>query len=107
MFKVRKMKVQLVRVCLPNSILIPKTYAFRKRKFGSKGKKQSCRAAWFDKCDWLYYNATVDSAMSSEQRRPWPPNYFRLLFLVLCTCATCPCATDLGHRVPRRSSEVA
>ena len=40
----------------------PKTYAFTKQKSGSKGEEGSCRAAWFDKHDWLHYNTTADSA---------------------------------------------
>ncbi len=37
------------------------TYTFPKRKFGSKAEERSCRAAWFDKYDWLHYDATADA----------------------------------------------
>ena len=87
----------------------PKTYAFSKRKFGSKSEKQSCRVAWFEKYDWLHYDATSDYAKPLEQGRPGPPNFRRrfLLFLVLYTCTPSPRATDLCHRVPRRFSVVS
>ena len=69
------------------------TYAFPKRKFGSKGKKQSRRAAWFDKYDLLHYDATANSARPSEQGRSGKPHFrrrFFLLILVFCTCAPYP-----------------
>ena len=54
-----------------------------KRKFGSKDKKQSCEVAWFDKYDWLYYDA-ADSARPSEQGQPRPPNFPCRFFGGLC-----------------------
>ena len=63
MFKVRKMESAAGSSLssLPEKFHPPKTYAFPKRKFGSKGEERSCRAAWFDKYDWLHYDATADS----------------------------------------------
>ena len=59
---------------LPEKFHPPKTYAFPKRKFGSKGEERSCRAAWFDKYDWLHYDATADCFL--------PP--LHVLYVVFC-----------------------
>jgi len=41
----------------------PKSFKFPKRSFGSQGKDcQSFHAEWCDTYDWLYYNASSDSA---------------------------------------------
>ena len=77
MFKGRKMEsaAGLSLSSLPKKFHLPKNYAFHKRKFGLKGKKQSCRAAWFYKYDWLHYEATANSAKPLKQGRSGPPNF--------------------------------
>ena len=46
---------------LPEKFKPSKTYVFPKRKFGSKGEERSCKAAWFDRYDWLHYDAAADA----------------------------------------------
>ena len=66
---------------LPNKFHLPKTYAFKNQKFGSKGKKQSCRVALFDKYNWLHYDATADSARRQNKDGPGRPTFSADFFL--------------------------
>ena len=51
----------VLSLIVPEQFRPSKTYAFPNRKFGSKGEERSCKAAWFDKYDWLHYDATTDA----------------------------------------------